>query len=265
MRITCWTHTRITCRTPAPLRFVSYATAYGGGEGSDKNLLTWSRLSDTSPILGCRTPRLARRAERVSDNLTPNLLHLRPHHHPQLHGLVTTDDGKQQFVAWPGPADVFGKLGKVTQFAVVKADNEVAGEEAGGASVGLNIELPHEQSSNPYVDPDKNLTFDFFFARKTMFVKYAQGYVVLPGGFGTMDELFESLTLIQTRKTARFPVVLMGSDYWGGLLDWINGTLLAGEYISPEDPDLLTLTDDPDEAAAVIDRFCNETGVSPNF
>ena len=147
---------------------------------------------------------------------------------------------------------------------IMEAANRGA-QEAGGASVGLNIELPHEQSSNPYVDPDKNLTFDFFFARKTMFVKYAQGYVVLPGGFGTMDELFESLTLIQTRKTARFPVVLMGSDYWGGLLDWINGTLLAGEYISPEDPDLLTLTDDPDEAAAVIDRFCNETGVSPNF
>ena len=147
---------------------------------------------------------------------------------------------------------------------IMEAANRGA-QEAGGASVGLGIELPHEQSSNPYVDPDKNLMFDFFFARKTMFVKYAQGYVVLPGGFGTMDELFESLTLIQTRKTARFPVVLMGSDYWGGLLDWVRGTLLDGAYISPEDPDLLTLTDDPDEAAAIIDRFCNEAGVSPNF
>ena len=147
---------------------------------------------------------------------------------------------------------------------IMEAANKGA-QEAGGASVGLNIVLPHEQGSNPYVDPDKDLVFDFFFARKTMFVKYAQGYVVLPGGFGTMDELFESLTLIQTRKTARFPVVLMGSTYWAGLLDWIRGTLLAGGYVSPGDPDLLVLTDDPDEAVDVIERFCDEAGVSPNF
>lgn len=147
---------------------------------------------------------------------------------------------------------------------IMEAANRGA-QEAGGVSVGLNITLPHEQTSNPYIDPDKNLLFDFFFARKTMFVKYAQGYVVLPGGFGTMDELFESLTLIQTRKTARFPVVLMGSDYWGGLLDWIRGTLLSGAYISEEDPDLLFLTDDVDEAVDVIDRFGDEAGISPNF
>ena len=116
-------------------------------------------------------------------------------------------------------------------------------QEGGGTSVGLNIVLPHEQSSNPYVDPDNNLMFDFFFARKTMFVKYAQGFIVLPGGFGTMDELFESLTLIQTRKTARFPVVLMGT----------------------EDKDLFQLTDDPEEAVGIIEKFVHEAGVTPNF
>ena len=147
---------------------------------------------------------------------------------------------------------------------IMQAANQGA-HQAGGVSVGLNIALPHEQHVNPYVDPAHDLTFEFFFARKTMFVKYAQGYVVLPGGFGTMDELFESLTLIQTRKTARFPVVLMGTDYWRGLLDWIDDTLVAGGYVSPDDPDLLVLTDDPDEAADVIDRYCAEAGISPNF
>jgi len=147
---------------------------------------------------------------------------------------------------------------------IMQAANEGA-HEAGGVSVGLNIALPHEQHLNPYVDPAHDVTFEFFFVRKTMFVKYAQGYLVLPGGFGTMDELFESLTLIQTRKTARFPVVLMGTAYWQGLVDWIRGTLLEGGYISPEDPDLFTLTDDPEEAVDVIDRFCQEAGIAPNF
>jgi uncharacterized protein (TIGR00730 family) len=147
---------------------------------------------------------------------------------------------------------------------IMEAANKGA-QLGGGASVGLGIVLPHEQSTNPYVDPDKNLLFDFFFARKTMFVKYAQGYVVLPGGFGTMDELFESLTLIQTRKAARFPVVLMGSDYWRGLLDWIQTALLDGGYISPGDPDLVSLTDDPLEAVRIIESFTQEEGISTNF
>ncbi|MEM0962320.1 MAG: TIGR00730 family Rossman fold protein [Bacteroidota bacterium] len=147
---------------------------------------------------------------------------------------------------------------------IMEAANKGA-TEAGGVSVGLNIALPHEQHVNPYVQPSHDLTFEFFFARKTMFVKYAQGYVVLPGGFGTMDELFESLTLIQTGKAARFPVVLMGTSYWEGLLDWIRGTLLGGGYISPEDPDIFHLTDDPDEAADIIDRFCSDAGIAPNF
>ena len=147
---------------------------------------------------------------------------------------------------------------------IMEAANKGA-QDAGGVSVGLNIALPHEQGTNPYVDPDHNLAFEFFFARKTMFVKYAQGYIVLPGGFGTMDELFESLTLIQTRKTARFPVVLMGTDYWSGLLQWIRETLLEGGFISPADPDLLTLTDDPDEAVAAIEAFARQEGIAPNF
>lgn len=147
---------------------------------------------------------------------------------------------------------------------IMEAANKGA-QEGGGASVGLGIVLPHEQSANPYVDPDKNLMFDFFFARKTMFVKYAQGYIVLPGGFGTMDELFESLTLIQTRKTARFPVVLMGSAYWSGLMDWINSTLLEGGYISPDDPALVSLTDDPLEAVSIIESFTQAEGISTNF
>ena len=147
---------------------------------------------------------------------------------------------------------------------IMQAANQGA-HEAGGVSVGLNIALPHEQHVNPYVAPAHDLTFEFFFVRKTMFVKYAQGYIVLPGGFGTMDELFESLTLIQTRKTTAFPVVLMGTSYWRGLLDWIDGTLLEGGYISPGDPGLFTLTDDPDEAVDIIDRYCTEAGIAPNF
>ncbi|WP_094545695.1 TIGR00730 family Rossman fold protein [Rubricoccus marinus] len=147
---------------------------------------------------------------------------------------------------------------------IMQAANQGA-QEAGGVSIGLNIVLPHEQSANPYVDATGLLNFDFFFARKVMFVKYAQGFVVLPGGFGTMDELFESLTLIQTHKTARFPVVLMGTEYWSGLLDWIDGTLKAGGFISPEDTDLFTLTDDPDEAVAIIDRYSEQSGILPNF
>ncbi len=147
---------------------------------------------------------------------------------------------------------------------IMEAANRGA-QDAGGASVGLGIVLPHEQRVNPYVDPDKELMFEFFFARKTMFVKYAQGYIVLPGGFGTLDELFESLTLIQTRKADRFPVVLMGTDYWTGLLDWIRGTMLPAGAISATDPDLITLTDDPAEAVRIIEAFTDEAGVAQNF
>ncbi len=122
--------------------------------------------------------------------------------------------------------------------------------EAGGLSVGLGIELPFEQSLNDYVD--LGINFRYFLARKTMFVKYAQAFVILPGGFGTLDEMFEALTLVQTRKVTRFPVVLLGTKYWGGLLDWLRDTLGATGKINPGDLDLLTLTDDVDEAVRII-------------
>ncbi|HET7659640.1 MAG TPA: TIGR00730 family Rossman fold protein [Oryzihumus sp.] len=127
--------------------------------------------------------------------------------------------------------------------------------EAGGTSVGLGIELPFEQGLNRYVDLGVN--FRYFFARKTMFVKYAQGFIVLPGGFGTLDELFEALTLVQTRKVTSFPLVLMGRDYWGGLLDWLRGTAGAAGTITLKDIDLLHLTDDADEAVDIILRAEN--------
>ena len=122
--------------------------------------------------------------------------------------------------------------------------------EAGGVSVGLGIELPHEQGMNEYVD--LGVHFRYFFARKTMFVKYARGFAVLPGGFGTLDELFEALTLVQTRKVTSFPIVLLGTAYWGGLLDWLRGSLLAEGKINAADLELLTITDDVDEALEML-------------
>jgi uncharacterized protein (TIGR00730 family) len=132
--------------------------------------------------------------------------------------------------------------------------------EAGGTSVGLGIELPFEQGLNDFVDLGVN--FRYFFARKTMFVKYAQGFVVLPGGFGTLDELFEAVTLVQTRKVTSFPLVLMGSDFWGGLLEWLRAGPLALGTIGARDIDLLHLTDDPAEAVHVIRQA--EEAVAPS-
>jgi uncharacterized protein (TIGR00730 family) len=138
---------------------------------------------------------------------------------------------------------------------VMEAANRGA-KEAGGLSVGFNIELPHEQGSNPYLDI--SYTFKHFYARKVCFVKPAEGFVIFPGGFGTLDELFEALTLIQTGKAQNFPVVLVDSDYWGGLLDWVRGELLADGMISPEDLDLLHVTDDLGRAVEVV-LECYET------
>jgi hypothetical protein len=122
--------------------------------------------------------------------------------------------------------------------------------EAGGVSIGLGIELPFEQSLNNWVDLGVN--FRYFFVRKTMFVKYSQAFVVLPGGFGTMDELFEALTLVQTKKVTSFPVVLYGSEYWGGLLDWLKSSMLPNGMISPKDLDLIQVSDDVDEIMGII-------------
>ncbi|MEK6494953.1 TIGR00730 family Rossman fold protein [Myroides odoratimimus] len=135
-----------------------------------------------------------------------------------------------------------------------------------GVSVGLNIELPFEQHFNPYIDSDKNLQFDYFFVRKVMFVKYSQGFVVMPGGFGTLDELFEAITLIQTKKIAKFPIVLVGSAFWGGLIDWVKDVLLDKYHnISPEDMNLIKIVDSADEVVEVIDAFYKKYNLKPNF
>ena len=135
---------------------------------------------------------------------------------------------------------------------VMEAGNKGA-KEGGAKSVGLNIHLPLEQSPNPY--STLKLNFQYFFVRKVMFLKYAQAYIGMPGGFGTMDEIFESLTLIQTRRMKPFPVILVGTQYWAGLLEWIRGTLLEGKYISPEDLHFVTLLDDPDEVVYTIKKY----------
>ena len=135
-----------------------------------------------------------------------------------------------------------------------------------GKSVGLNIELPFEQSSNPYIDNDKLINFDYFFVRKVMFVKYAQGFIVLPGGVGTLDELFEAITLIQTQKIGKFPIVLVGKAYWKGLLAWIKEVMLAKEKnISIEDLDLINVVDTPAEAVDIINDFYKKYTLKPNF
>ena len=147
---------------------------------------------------------------------------------------------------------------------IMEAGNKGA-NRAGGKSVGLNIYLPHEQKGNPYIDPDKLITFDYFFVRKVMFVKYSQGFIVMPGGFGTIDELSEALTLIQTKKIGRFPIVLVGKKFWAGLLDWIKKVLVTEAMISEEDLDLISLVDTPEAAVQVIDDFYTKYLLSPNF
>ncbi|NNF03744.1 MAG: TIGR00730 family Rossman fold protein [Rhodothermales bacterium] len=147
---------------------------------------------------------------------------------------------------------------------IMEAANRGA-REANGVSVGLNINIPFEQHSNPYIDPDRLVEFDFFFVRKVMFVKYAQGFVVLPGGFGTIDDLLEALTLIQTEKSTQFPVVLMGTEFWSGLIDWLKNTMLEEGNISEKDLDLFRITDDPDEAARLIAHFYEHKVMLPNF
>src|SRR5689334_5218260 len=147
---------------------------------------------------------------------------------------------------------------------IMEAGNRGA-HKAKGKSVGLNIYLPHEQKGNIYIDPDKLITFDYFFVRKVMFMKYSQGFIVMPGGFGTLDELTEALTLIQTKKIGRFPIVLVGKKFWIGFIDWIKTTLVDEKMISPEDLDLINLVDKPEEAVAVIDEFYSKYLLSPNF
>jgi len=148
---------------------------------------------------------------------------------------------------------------------IMEAANKGA-YEAGGKSVGLNIELPFEQFHNKYIDRDKIMDFDYFFVRKVMFMKYSQGFIVLPGGFGTMDEAFEAMTLIQTGKIARFPIVFVGTDYWKGLFDWMEKNMLEHEHnINPEDLNLYRLVDSAEDATEHIFRFYNKYVLKPNF
>ncbi len=148
---------------------------------------------------------------------------------------------------------------------IMEAANKGA-YQAGGKSVGLNIELPFEQFHNKYIDRDKLLEFDYFFVRKVMFMKYSQGFIILPGGFGTLDEMFEALTLIQTGKIARFPIVLVGSSYWTGLMDWVKQTMLLQESnIHEEDLNLFRIVDTAEEAAEHIFRFYDKYVLKPNF
>lgn len=147
---------------------------------------------------------------------------------------------------------------------IMEAGNKGA-QKGGGKSVGLNIDLPFEQSGNKFIDEDSNLKFDYFFVRKVIFVKYSQGFVVVPGGFGTMDEMFEALTLIQTKKINNRPVVLIGSDYWQGLIDWMRDVMLKQGNISEPDLDLFKIVDTEEEAIRYIDDFFKTHALTPNF
>jgi uncharacterized protein (TIGR00730 family) len=148
---------------------------------------------------------------------------------------------------------------------IMEAANKGA-KEGEGTSVGLNIVLPFEQHGNEFVDHDKSINFDYFFVRKVMFVKYSQGFIVMPGGFGTLDEFFEAITLIQTDKIGRFPIILVGKSFWGGLVDWIKATLLAeAKNISPDDMMLFSVVDTAQEAVDEIDKFYSEYLLKPNF
>ena len=148
---------------------------------------------------------------------------------------------------------------------IMEAANKGA-KEGDGTSVGLNIVLPFEQHGNEFVDHDKSINFDYFFVRNVMFVKYSQGFIVMPGGFGTLDEFFEAITLIQTDKIGRFPIILVGKEFWGGLVEWIKATLLdSAKNISPNDMFLFSLVDTAQEAVDEIDRFYSEYLLKPNF
>ncbi len=148
---------------------------------------------------------------------------------------------------------------------IMEAANKGA-KAGGGKSVGLNIVLPFEQMANKFIDTDKLINFDYFFVRKVMFVKYAQGFIILPGGFGTLDEFFEAITLIQTNKRAHFPVVVVGKKYWGGLIKWMKETLVEEEHnVSPEDMDLFHIVDTADEAVGIINDFYSKYMLKPNF
>jgi len=148
---------------------------------------------------------------------------------------------------------------------VMEAANKGA-KEVLGSSVGLNIELPFEQNDNSYIDEDKSIDFDYFFVRKVMFMKYSKGFVVMPGGFGTLDELFEAITLIQTKKAERFPIILVGSEFWNKCYNWIKDELVSKyNYISAKELDLISIVDSSDDVIKILSDFYNKKSIRPNF
>lgn len=147
---------------------------------------------------------------------------------------------------------------------IMEAANRGA-KKGGGISVGLNIKLPFEQQHNNYIDDDKLMNFEYFFVRKVMFMKYAQGFVVMPGGFGTLDELFEALTLIQTEKIKKFPILLVGKEFWGDMIDWIKNTLAIENKIDPKDLNLIQLVETKEEVVQQLDKFYKQEYFKPNF
>jgi uncharacterized protein (TIGR00730 family) len=148
---------------------------------------------------------------------------------------------------------------------IMEAGN-LGAKKGGGSSVGINIALPFEQQPNMFIDTDKLITFDHFFVRKVMFMKYAQGFIILPGGFGTLDEMFEAITLIQTEKIGKFPIVMVGKSYWAGLVKWVKEVMLEDQAnISPDDLDLFSIVETADEAVGIINTFYSKYLLSPNF
>ena len=148
---------------------------------------------------------------------------------------------------------------------IMEAANKGA-KKALGPSVGLNIDLPFEQSENPYIDDDKSLDFDYFFVRKVMFMKYAQAFVVMPGGFGTLDELFEAITLIQTKKAEKFPIILVGKSFWEGCFKWIKDEMsIKHKYISENELELISVVDSAEDVTDILSKFYLEKGLKPNF
>jgi uncharacterized protein (TIGR00730 family) len=210
---------------------------------------------DDRRILDTETPTTEEAVERIAAEFRAGFAELEKIDRPAvaMFGSARIDEGHPAYAAARQTARLFAE----SDWAVVtgggggvmEAANRGA-REAGGLSVGWNISLPHEQHANPYLDIE--YTFDHFYARKVCFVKPAEGFVIFPGGFGTLDELYEALTLIQTGKVLHFPVVLFDSDHWGEMLDWIRNELLADGMISPEDVELLHVTDDPDDAVALV-------------
>jgi len=147
---------------------------------------------------------------------------------------------------------------------IMEAGNKGA-KKGGGTSIGLNIRLPFEQHFNPYIDSDKNIEFEYFFVRKTIFMRYAQGYIAMPGGFGTLDELSEAITLVQTNKMVKFPIVLVGKEYWKGLIDWFKKTMLKNAMIKEEDFEIFQIVDTADDAVRIIKDFYKKYAIKPNF